>query len=352
MDNEPITVSSLVRPYHIDGHNFARAYKNHLSGFSEWDEAVHAEQWLLRSENIGTRLCIDESALSQGELYTFLTNPDGKARKGTLVAMVKGTKAEVVQQILKKIPFCERLKVKEVTMDLSDTMSAIVSECFPCAKQTIDRFHAQRLALDAMQEVRMQAKREAAKEQSQARKDFYKQQEINKKKRKDKGPKDPRGRKPDRANKAFKPFRYPNGDTKVELLTRVRYLLMVSPEKWTSSQHERWRLLKEHYPQVVEAYNLAHSLRVCYNMDSSDMGKVMDAMYNWYDKAIVSSIEGFKAVAETIDEHMWEILYYFQSRSTNAFAESFNAVIKRFRSELRGVADLPFFVFRLSKIFG
>lgn len=306
----------------------------------------------MRPENIGARLCIDETALSQGELYTFLTNPDGKARKGTLVAMVKGTRAEVVEAILKKIPFCQRLKVREVTMDLSDTMSAIVSESFPLARQVIDRFHAQRLAFDAMQEVRMGAKREAAKEQAQARKDFYRQQDINKKRRKDKDSKDPRGRKPDRANKAFRPFRYSNGDTKVELLTRVRYLLMVSPEKWTPSQHERWRLIKEHYPQIAEAYSLAHSLRVCYNMDSSDMGKVMGAMYDWYDKAITSSFEGFKAVAETIDNHMWEILYYFQSRSTNAFAESFNAVVKRFRSELRGVADIPFFIFRLSKIFG
>lgn len=345
-------MSSLVRPYHIDGHNFGRAYKNHLSGFQQWDEAGHAEQWLLRPDNIGVRLCIDETSLSQGELYTFVTNPDGKARKGSLVAMVKGTKAEVVQQILKKIPFCQRIKVKEVTMDLSETMSAIVSECFPCAKQTIDRFHAQRLAFDAMQEVRMQSKREAAKEQAQERKDFYKQQEINKKKRKDKNTKDSRGRKPNRANKAFRPFRYSNGDTKVELLTRARHLLMVSPDKWTPSQHERWSLLKEHYPHIIEAYNLAHSLRVCYNMDSSDMGKVIESMYDWYDKAMASQFEGFKAVAETIDDHMWEILHYFESHSTNAFAESFNAVVKRFRSELRGVADLPFFVFRLSKIFG
>lgn len=341
-----------MRPYHIDGHNFGRAYQNHLSGFQTWDEVDHAGQWLLRPDNVGPRLCIDETSLSQGELYTFVTNPGGRARKGSLVAMVKGTKAEMVQQILKKIPFCQRIKVKEVTMDLSETMSAIVSDCFPCAKQTIDRFHAQRLAFDAMQGVRMQAKREAAKEQAQARRDFYKQQEINRKKRKDKDTKDPRGRKPDRANKAFRPFRYSNGDTKEELLTRGRYLLMVSPEKWTASQHERWRLLKEHYPHIIEAYNLAHSLRVCYNMDSSDMGKVMESMYNWYDKAIASQFEGFKAVAETIDDHMWEILHYFESHSTNAFAESFNAVVKRFRSELRGVADLPFFVFRLSKIFG
>jgi hypothetical protein len=35
----------------------------------------------------------------------------------------------------------------------------------------------------------------------------------------------------------------------------------------------------------------------------------------------------------------------------NAAAESFNAKIKAFRAELRGVLDIPFFLFRLSKLY-
>ena len=46
-----------------------------------------------------------------------------------------------------------------------------------------------------------------------------------------------------------------------------------------------------------------------------------------------------------------EMLNYFVSRSTNAFAESFNAKIKAFRAQLRGVTDLKFFFYRLSKLF-
>ncbi|MDQ8144427.1 DDE transposase, partial [Chryseobacterium sp. CFS15] len=38
-------------------------------------------------------------------------------------------------------------------------------------------------------------------------------------------------------------------------------------------------------------------------------------------------------------------------RSTNASAESFNAKIKNFRLQLRGVRDKAFFLFRLSKLF-
>ena len=345
-------MASLARPYHIDGHNFRRAYKNHLSGFADWKDAEHAAGWVLLPQNLGPRLCIDETTLSQGELYTFVTNVEGHARRGTLVAMVKGTKAETVKRILKQIPFCARLKVKEVTMDLSETMSGIVSECFPSAEQTADRFHVQKLAFDAMQEIRMQEKRKAAKEQAKAKKDFQKQQERNRKRRKNKATKDPRGRKPDRGNKAFLPFRFSNGDTKVELLTRVHYQLMVSPDRWTDSQKERWALLKDNFPRVVEAYSLAHSLRTCYNYRKAEIGKVIESLYNWCSKAIASKLDSFKTVAETIDDRMLEILNYFVSGSTNAFAESFNAVIKRFRSELRGVADLPFFIFRLTKIFG
>ncbi|MBR5511489.1 MAG: transposase, partial [Bacteroidaceae bacterium] len=36
---------------------------------------------------------------------------------------------------------------------------------------------------------------------------------------------------------------------------------------------------------------------------------------------------------------------------TNAFAESFNAKIKSFRAQLRGVTDIKFFFFRLAKLF-
>lgn len=42
---------------------------------------------------------------------------------------------------------------------------------------------------------------------------------------------------------------------------------------------------------------------------------------------------------------------YFVNRSTNASAESLNAKIKYFRSQLRGVIDVDFFLYRLSLIY-
>jgi hypothetical protein len=40
----------------------------------------HAHQWIIYPENIGTHLAIDEVALSQGELYTIVTNKKAKAK--------------------------------------------------------------------------------------------------------------------------------------------------------------------------------------------------------------------------------------------------------------------------------
>jgi len=63
---------------------------------------------------------------------------------------------------------------------------------------------------------------------------------------------------------------------------------------------------------------------------------------------------GFKSVnttAATIYTHYDSILNFFENRSTNASAESFNAKLKSFRRTQKGVGDIPFFLFRVAKIF-
>ena len=43
---------------------------------------------------------------------------------------------------------------------------------------------------------------------------------------------------------------------------RSKYLLMVSPEKWTPNQRESAEILFELYPDIEMAYSLTHSLRM------------------------------------------------------------------------------------------
>ena len=50
-------------------------------------------------------------------------------------------------------------------------------------------------------------------------------------------------------------------------------------------------------------------------------------------------------------ENYIDILNFFDNRSTNASDESFNAKIKNFRAQLRGISDVKYFLFRLQKIY-
>jgi hypothetical protein len=45
---------------------------------------------------MGTRLSMDETSLSDGELYTTVSSKAAKGRKGAIVAIVAGTKADDV----------------------------------------------------------------------------------------------------------------------------------------------------------------------------------------------------------------------------------------------------------------
>ena len=155
METSPVTCHTLEDFYHIDGHTFEKQYKEVLSGFRQWDQLEHADEWLLFPENIGPRLAIDESSLSGGELYTFVTNRVARTREQSLVAVVAGTKAEDVIAVLKRIDEERRNAVEEVTLDLSDSMRKIVRTAFPKASRVIDRFHIQKLACEAVQELRV-----------------------------------------------------------------------------------------------------------------------------------------------------------------------------------------------------
>lgn len=64
-----------------------------------------------------------------------------------------------------------------------------------------------------------------------------------------------------------------------------------------------------------------------------------------------AGLHSFNVIAATFHEHYHEILNFYNNRASNAMAESFNAKIKLFRANLRGVADKKFFLFRIEKIY-
>jgi transposase len=141
-----------------------------------------------------------------------------------------------------------------------------------------------------------------------------------------------------------------NGDTLKQLLARSRYLLFKSKSSWTPSQIHRAEILFERYPTLEQAYNLSIQLGQIFHA-TKDKGVAFTKLAQWYDKVEKAGFKSFNTVARSIQSHYLTILNYFNNRSTNASAESFNAKIKSFRSQFRGVRNVSFFLFRLANIY-
>ena len=82
-----------------------------------------------------------------------------------------------------------------------------------------------------------------------------------------------------------------------------------------------------------------------------DKGVAFTKLAQWYDKVEKAGFKSFNTVSKSIQDRYLTILNYFNNRSTNASAESFNAKIKAFRSSFRGVKNVSFFLFRLANIY-
>ena len=96
----------------IDGDELERSYKHHLSDYAEWEQRDHASNWMLIEDNLGENLSIDETML-QEDLVTILSNKAGHCKQGSVISIVRGTKAEDVIEVLMKILFQEEPKLKE-----------------------------------------------------------------------------------------------------------------------------------------------------------------------------------------------------------------------------------------------
>ena len=80
-------------------------------------------------------------------------------------------------------------------------------------------------------------------------------------------------------------------------------------------------------------------------------GVALTKLARWYEEVEKLNSKFFNSVIQTMQNNYATIANYFENRSTNASAESFNAKVKAFRNQFRGVSDIPFFIFRLATIF-
>ena len=296
-----------------------------MSGFKNWEQLSHAEDYLLYPQNIGEHLSIDELSLSKGELYTFVTNKQGKGKKKSLVAVIKDTKSQEIINVLNKIPLDARRKVKSITLDMASNMESAARMCFSESDLVTDRFHVVRMVIDALQHLRIKYRWEEIEKENEAIKQAKKQKTK------------------------YQPLVLSNGDTPKQLLARSRYILAKKPNQWTLHQKMRADILFELYPKIHQAYNHTLAFRNIY--ENSDKMTAREKFIKWMEATKELEMNVFNTATNSLKYHMDTILNFFNNRLTNANAESFNSKIKQFRANLRGVMDTKFFLFRMEKLF-
>lgn len=319
-------MKNIASYFSVNGKKLQRHYKHKVSGYKQWDQLAHADEYLIYPENVTEHISIDEVSLSKGELYNIVTNKNTKAQnKKSVIAIINGTEAKTIQEVLGKIPIEKRNKVKEITMDMAPNMALVARNSFTNSSQVIDRFHVVRLVMDALQHMRTNLRWKAIDEENAA---------IKKAKTE--------GRK-------YQPEILSNGDTLRELLVRSKYLLYKFEDEWTLNQAKRATILFEKYPLLMKAYKLVESFRTIYKFDYREDAIIK--FNDWKQKATELKIDEFNTVVNSLEHHLNNILNFFNNRNTNANAESFNSKIKIFRANLRGVTDVKFFLFRLQNLF-
>lgn len=294
---------------------------------------------------MGTHLSIDEKTIGT-EVYTILSNKE----TGKVISMIESLKTKDLSQILYHIPRGIRYQVKTISKDLAQNFDWLAREVFPNAQRIADKFHIIKMALEALQDVRIRCRQQVLTEERLRRERHNADQMQLRDNAK-------------RAGTTYKKVPLPplplleNGDTTMELLARGRGLLFKHRDQWTATQKERSKLLFKHFPEIETMYNFIESFRGFYNRKPGKDAKkkAKEALQKWKLKIGASSISEIQNFSSTVFHHEAEILGYFDEGHTNAFAESLNAKIQRFIINNFGLRNNQkdgkiFFFFRLKNL--
>ena len=324
IESNAVSITRIAKENKVGKQKLSRAYKEVLSDYRLYrkifEEDFENESFVF-SENFGENMAIDETGLFNGQLYTIIYNKDKKGKKGSLAAIIKGTKASVISAAVNsKVPVDKRMNIKEITLDLSNSMDWASREIALNAIKTYDRFHVEKLIIEAVQQVRIEYRWKAIEKENQL------------KKNKD----------------IWRLPRYHNGDSEKQLLVRSRYLLYKRRKDWTTEQRQRAEILFSVFPKIRRAYEYYMEFKNIYRMNRLSAEHYL---LNWIKRVKKSGIDVLVTVAKTIENHLGGILNYLENRATNASIENFNRKLKSFLEKLRGVNDKDLFFYRLIKLY-
>ena len=222
------------------------------------------------------RIGIDEFSYKKRHQYVTVVVDHDRQR---VVWAGEGRSAEALA------PFFELLgpegcqAIELVTIDLSAAYIKAVREGLPKAEIVYDRFHVQRLASDALDEVRRSLVRELTDDPDEAR-----------------------------------------------AVKRTRYVLLKNPRNLNRAQRLKLSEVQRTNQRLYRAYLLKETLAKA--LDYRQLGRAEPALRDWLAWASRSRLKPFVRAARTIRKHLAGILAYIRTRLSNGLVEGLNNKIR------------------------
>lgn len=194
--------------------------------------------------------------------------------EGRIVWARKGRSAETLAAFFKELGEAGRAKILAVTMDMAGGYLKAVQDLLPEAVVVFDRFHAQRLVGDAVDEVRREEVRRL------------------------------------------------EGADEVKFIKKSRYALLRNPWNMTKRDSERLSVIQKKNARLYRAYLLKESFARA--LDYKQPKRARDALDEWLAWASRSKLKPFVKVARTVRKYAEGILAYVACRLTNGLVEGTN----------------------------
>ncbi|GHU46390.1 ISL3 family transposase ISMac21 [Clostridia bacterium] len=246
---------------------------------------------IMSSQNLSdvTSVAVDETKLGS-DMYTIFTNIDTKIP----FAMIKGMDSSTFKKMIDKTAAqgFDPLKIKHVTMDMSGAFKKGARLYFPNAKRTVDKFHV-------------------VKDFNKHMDTFVRAEQV----------------RLSGAKGALWAFRFNSINADDDRKNSVREIC-------------------EEYESLAVAYELKKCFENIYA--NAVNRKAARFQFNALIKLIKKTdIEPLKVFARTLKRHFDGILNYFNTRLTNAIAESINTTVKRIKRVACGMRDMRSFIHRI-----
>lgn len=222
-----------------------------------------------------TLIGVDELSFRKHHKYITIVTDHVSGR---VVWAAEGKSAETLRAFFRALGQERAARIEAVTIDMSAAYIEAVTEMAPQARIVFDRFHVQRLAHDALDEVRRSQVREL------------------------------------------------KGLPEAKALKKTRFALQKNP--WNLSQPESERLAEVQRRNVplYRAYLMKETLAA--TLQGRQVNVARNRLLEWIDWTARSRLEPFAKVGRTIKKHLEGVVAYVASGLSNGRAEGMNGKVR------------------------